>query len=133
MKKSLITTLSLLGIVLVMSSIQSCYNDNEEALYGPTSTGTCDTAAVKFSTFVSTIIAPKCATAGCHNASTAAAGANLSSYTAIKAYITNNKDFFLGSIKHTAGFSQMPKGGSKMASCDIAKIEAWIKAGMLNN
>lgn len=78
-------------------------------------------------------MAAQCATAGCHNAATASAGANLSTYTAIKTYITNSKDFFIGSIKHTSGFSAMPKGGTKLATCDISKIESWINAGMLNN
>jgi hypothetical protein len=27
----------------------------------------------------------------------------------------------------------MPQGGSKLADCDITKIERWITNGMLNN
>lgn len=75
----------------------------------------------------------QCATSGCHNTATASAGANLSGYTTTKSYITNNKDLFIGSIKHISGFSAMPKGGNKMATCDISKIESWINAGMPNN
>ena len=78
-------------------------------------------------------MAAQCATSGCHNAATASAGANLSGYATIKSYITSNKDFFIGSIKHTSGFSAMPKGSNKLATCDISKIESWINAGMLNN
>ena len=132
MKKSVLITLTILSSILLSTSIQSCYTDNEEELYG-TSTATCDTSGVKFSTNVLPLMNAQCATSGCHNAATAAAGANLSTYTSIKSYITNGKEFFLGSIKHTSGFSAMPKGGSKMAACDIAKIETWINAGMLNN
>ena len=132
MKKSVLITLTILGSILLSTGIQSCYTDNEEELYG-TSTTTCDTTAGKFATNVQPLMNAQCATAGCHNASSAAAGANLSSYTSIKSYITNQKDFFIGSIKHTSGFNAMPKGGSKMATCDIAKIESWINAGMLNN
>jgi hypothetical protein len=133
MKKSLLITLTIFSCIILSTSIQSCYYDHEDTLYGTTTSGTCDTSSVKFSTIVQPLMNTQCATSGCHNATTAAAGANLSSHTAIKSYITNNKDFFIGSIKHTSGYSQMPKGGSKMAVCDITKIEVWIRAGMLNN
>jgi hypothetical protein len=132
MKKKFLITLTVFCAILSVTSIQSCYYDNEEELYG-TSSATCDTASVKYATVVKPLIDAQCATSGCHNASTASAGANLSTYTTTKSYITNAKDFFVGSIKHTSGFSAMPKGGSKMATCDIAKIESWITAGMPNN
>ena len=132
MKKTILITLSFLGSILLSISIQSCYNDNEEVLYG-TSTTTCDTAIGTYTKNVLPIMNAQCATSGCHNTATASAGANLSGYTTTKSYITNNKDLFIGSIKHTSGFSAMPKGGNKMATCDISKIESWINAGMPNN
>lgn len=132
MKKTVLITLTIFSVILLSTTIQSCYYDNEEELYG-TSSATCDTASVKYATVVKPLIDVQCATSGCHNASSASAGANLSTYTATKSYITNAKEFFVGSIKHTSGFSAMPKGSSKMATCDIAKIESWIIAGMPNN
>jgi hypothetical protein len=127
--KSIITLL-----FFTILTLTACYNDNEEELYSTTPPTTCDlTTVVKFSTVVSPIIAPKCATSGCHNASSRAAGINLATYDAIKSYITTSKAVFLGSIKHESSFSNMPKGDAKLASCDIQKIESWITAGMLNN
>jgi hypothetical protein len=130
-------TFFLIPFVLVLVSIfstQSCYYDKEDILYkGGTTTTTCDTTTAKFATFVSPLIASKCATSGCHNAASASAGANLSTITSIKAYITTNKAAFLGSIKFSNSFSNMPKGGSKLPDCDIKKLEVWINAGMLNN
>ena len=132
MKKALSLTLTVFCAILLSTSIQSCYRYNEQSLYGSTVT-TCDTAGVKYSTTVTNIIAPQCATSGCHNASSASAGCNLSSYATTKTYITNNKDFFLGSINYTAGYSKMPKGGSQLSACDRTKITNWINAGMPNN
>ena len=132
MKKTIFITLSILGSVLMSTGIQSCYFDSEEELYG-TSITTCDPEVGTYSKNVLPIMNAQCATAGCHNAVTASAGANLSGYAATKSYITNSKDFFIGSIKHTSGFSIMPKGGNKLATCDISKIESWINAGMPNN
>lgn len=132
MKKTLFITLTIFCAIILATTVQSCYYDNEEYLYRSSST-TCDTTSAKFATFVSPIIASQCATSGCHNASSASAGADLSSYAKIKSYITNNKDLFLGSINYTSGYSKMPKGGSQLSACDRTKITNWINAGMLNN
>lgn len=133
MKKTFFVAITILGSILLSTSIQSCYYDSEEELYGLPSSTTCDSTAGKFATNVFPIMSAQCATSGCHNAVTASAGANFSNYATIKSYITNSKDFLLGSIKHTSGFSAMPKDGSKLATCDISKIESWINAGMPNN
>ena len=132
MKNTFRITLTIIGSILLSTYFQSCYNDNEEDLYGA-STTVCDTAVGTYTKSVLPIMNAQCATSGCHNAATASAGANLSGYATTKAYITNSKDFFLGSIKHTSGFSVMPKGGNKIPTCDISKIESWINAGMPNN
>jgi hypothetical protein len=128
-------TKSLLSITFIsIVMLSACYRDNEEELYGTTPTTTCDlTTAVKFSTVVSPIITGQCGTSGCHSATSKAAGINLGNYDATKAYITTSKVDFLGSIKHESGYSKMPKGNSKMADCDISKIENWINAAMPNN
>jgi hypothetical protein len=133
MKKAFLLIPLALICVFVLTT-QSCYYDNEEFLYGTGgSTATCDTTTAKFAAFASPLIVSKCGTSGCHNAATASSGANLSTYTSIKAYITANKAAFLGSINHSNAFSNMPKGGAKLAACDIKKLEVWINAGMQNN
>ena len=134
MKKAFFLIPIILTFVLVLST-QSCFYDNEQDLY-PTSTTTptnCDTTNAKFAAFASPLIVSKCGISGCHNAASSSAGANLSTYTSIKAYITSNKAAFLGSIKHTSSYSSMPQGSTKLADCDIKKLEIWITAGMLNN
>jgi hypothetical protein len=134
MKKILFSFLFCSSLVAVSTLVDSCYYDKESELYGTTTgTTTCDTAATKFATFVSPLITSSCASSSCHSATTKASGINLSSYTTIKTYITGSKAAFLGSIKRTSGYSPMPQGGSKLAACDITKIEAWITAGMQNN
>jgi uncharacterized membrane protein len=87
--------------------------------------GICDTANIKFSTFVYPIIQNKCQ--GCHVYTAPV----LNNYTQIKASIQSGK--FSGSINHTSGFSTMPKGTNKLPDCELNKINAWIKAGASNN
>jgi hypothetical protein len=129
-----ILTSAILIVLFSATMLTSCYNDSEEALYGSTPTGTCDlTTAVKFSTVVSPIISSKCATSGCHSTTSKAAGINLGTYDAIKAYTNSSKAVFLGSIKRESSYSAMPKGDAKLPDCDISKIESWITAGTPNN
>jgi hypothetical protein len=105
----------------------------EAELYPNTGISTCDSTTAKFGAFVSPLIVSKCATSGCHNSSTASASVNLDGYTNIKNYILKNKSVFFGSINHNPGFSSMPKGGIKLSSCEITKLQVWVNAGLMNN
>jgi hypothetical protein len=132
MKNKILTFAALLAIFGVFS-LPSCYYDVESELYPDTGTATCDTTTAKFGAFVSPLMASKCATSGCHNSTTASAGVNLDGYTNIKNYMSKNQSVFFGSINHSSGFSAMPKGGTKLSSCDINKLQIWFNAGLLNN
>ena len=44
-----------------------------------------------------------------------------------------NTGLVLPAIKHANGVPPMPNGMPKLNDCDIAKIEAWINAGMPEN
>ncbi|MDP4933751.1 MAG: hypothetical protein NWR30_03495 [Salibacteraceae bacterium] len=111
--------------------IQKWINQGAKNLSCDDSTGQggCDTSNVTFSAFVNPLIGQQCL--GCHNASSANGGINLQGYTNVKTYVDNGK--FLGSIKHTSGYSPMPQNQAKMDDCTIAKLEAWINNGALNN
>ena len=120
-------------VFLFIATSQSCYYDVESELYPTTGTTSCDTSSAQFASFVSPLIASKCATSGCHNSTTASAGVNLDGYTAIKNYISKSQSTFFGSINQTSGYSAMPKGGTKFSTCEITKLQVWVNAGMLNN
>ena len=131
--KNKILTITVLFVVIGIFSLPSCYYDVESELYPDNGSVTCDTTNAKFGAFVSPLMVSKCATSGCHNASTASAGVNLDGYTSIKNYMSKNQSVFFGSINHNSGFSAMPKGGTKLSSCDIKKLQVWFNAGLLNN
>ena len=134
MKKILFPFILCGSIVGVSTLVESCYYDKESELYPTkTTTTTCDTTNAKFAAFVSPLVAASCATSNCHSTTRQAAGINLGTYTAIKAYITADKATFLGSIDRTSGYSAMPQGSGKLADCDIKKLKTWINAGTLND
>ena len=92
-------------------------------------TATCDTVNVTFSTSVSLVLKTYCV--GCHSAASPSAGIDLSTYAAVKVYATNGR--LVGSITHAAGYKPMPSSTSKLGACEINQIKAWVTKGMLNN
>ena len=89
----------------------------------------CDTTAVSFSVTVFPTLKTYCT--GCHSGTTPSAGIDLNSHAAVKVYAANGK--LMGSINHTAGYKPMPSSTSKLGSCEISQIKAWIAEGTLNN
>jgi hypothetical protein len=89
----------------------------------------CDTTQFKFAADIQPIINNWCV--GCHSTSNAGGGYDLSNYTGIVNSNANNR--FLGSIKHSAGYSAMPQNGNQLSGCQISKIQSWINAGYPNN
>jgi uncharacterized membrane protein len=89
----------------------------------------CDSNTYTFSGAVQNIISTKCQ--GCHSGTAAGGGIDLTTYTNVKAQVTNGK--LWGSVNFLAGYSAMPKNGTKISDCELAQIRKWIAAGALNN
>lgn len=116
------------SLLLVMASVvftAGCYYDNEEDLYG--APGGCDTTDVRYAGDVLAILQNQCYS--CHAVSSNVAGSPFDTYATLKPYA---QDSTLLSRINTPGPGQMPPTGL-MNACDRQKIEAWIKAGALDN
>jgi hypothetical protein len=113
-------------IVILAGLIQGCYYDDQDIL-DPNRT-VCDTAIVTYSGTVNPLLSAYCT--GCHSGANAPSNIKLDSYTGVKA-ITSQR--LLGTITHSAGFSPMPKNGTRLSDCNIAKIRKWITEGAQNN
>ena len=119
----------LLVSVFLSLSLASCESKNEEEQFGIV---VCDDSQVTLSGTIKPILQTNCY--ACHSvssASTAGAGINLESFPSLQNRATNGS--LLGSIKHSSGYSPMPKGAGKISSCDIKLIETWIKKGANND
>jgi uncharacterized membrane protein len=88
-----------------------------------------DTVNITYTLSVKPIIANKCQ--GCHSGSNPQGGIDLSSYTSVKAQVTNGK--LWGSVNWDPGFSAMPKNGNKLTTCELTQIRKWINLGAPNN
>ena len=95
-----------------------------------TDSNACDTADYSFSGFIVPLLTDN-GCKGCHQGSVPSGGVGLDDYTGVKAAVDNGS--LLGSISHANGFSNMPKGGNKLDSCSIAKVELWINGGAKND
>jgi hypothetical protein len=105
----------------------SCYIDKEDELYPDAPD--CDVTNVTYSQTVAPILQNNCN--GCHNAVSQSGGIITDNYADLQTIINNGK--FRGSINHLSGYSPMPKGGGKLSSCDLEKINTWLDAGASNN
>lgn len=90
---------------------------------------TCDTTDYSYSGRIQKTLQTWCV--GCHNASSAGGGYDLSDYAGVVNSISNNK--LLGSLKHLPNYKPMPKNTNALQACEINAIEKWIAAGNLNN
>jgi cytochrome c553 len=85
----------------------------------------CDTTNFTYSSRVSNVMKAWCT--GCHNATSAGGGFDLSNYQGVVNAAANNK--LMGSIKHTSGYLAMPQSGGQLQQCDIDAIQKWINKG----
>jgi hypothetical protein len=115
-----------IGIV----ALAGCYNDKADQLY-PSNTNSCDTATVSFAADIAPVLQQKCATSGCHDATTIQSGYNFANYSGAKLAADNKR--LLGAIRWESGFSQMPKGMPKLDDCSINKITRWVNQGAQQN
>jgi len=124
--------IKMLVIPVMMMMLSSCYYDNEEYLYP--ATANCDTDNMSYANDVWPVINASCT--GCHSGANPSGGIKLENYTDVSAAGAigeGNYGSLYGAISHASGNSPMPKNGTKLSDCTIAKIKAWIDQGMLDN
>jgi hypothetical protein len=115
-----------LFFAILAVSLSSCYYDSEEDLYPSTA---CSTENVSYTNDVQPILINSCLS--CHNNTDRQGNITLETHEDVVIYVNNGS--FLGSIKHASGYKAMPQNATKLDDCRIAKVEAWITAGALNN
>ncbi len=116
-------------IIFILASTTtfgSCYYDVEEEIYP---TLDCSTTGVTYSGVVEPLLKSKCYK--CHDAANNSGNITLEGFANLKKYVDSGH--LLGSIKHSPGYSQMPKNEAKLVDCDIQKIETWVTEGALQN
>lgn len=117
-------------LFLGVLSQMSCAYHSEEELYPNT---TCDTTGtISYTNQLKPILTSSCN--NCHAqtvATTSGGGVILDDYTNLKIWVDSGH--LLGSITHNSAFSAMPKGGSKLSDCSIAKFQKWVNNGAPNN
>lgn len=112
-------------IVFILSIVffYSCYNDNEEELYGPVS---CDVSAITYTNDVLPIINTSCATAGCHVSGGTGSG-DFTNYTELKAKVDN------GSFENRVLIQKNMPPSTPLTDCELQILQAWVDNGALNN
>lgn len=89
----------------------------------------CDTVTVSFANHILPNIQTNCL--GCHSANQPGGGIALTNHAQIAQSASAGR--LMGSIRHVAGFSPMPKNGTKLSNCQITQFKKWIENGTPNN
>ena len=106
---------------LLAAMIASCTPEGDLTTYD------CSSTAPTYTAIIKPVLDAKCATSGCHNASSAKSGFDLSTYATCK---TASEDAaFRGAIQHISGFSNMPRGGDKLDEPTVKIISCWVQNG----
>jgi mono/diheme cytochrome c family protein len=114
----------LLLLVFVVA-LFSCRYDSEEALLGLVD---CDTAGVRYSVQINSILQSRCFE--CHGGNaTRGAGLKLGEYAVLKQVADNG--LLLDAV--TRQVNRMPKGRQPLNACEIAQIRNWVNNGAPNN
>lgn len=115
---------SLVILLLISCFLHTCKKNGLE-------TFDCTGTIATYTGTVKNILDTKCATSGCHSATSNAAGITLSSYASAKSIAGQDK--FLGSIQHKSGFDKMPQGGAKLDDATIKTLSCWVQNGTPEN
>ena len=114
--KYLLISFSLLGFILF-----ACKKDKVSVL-------ACSDN-VSYSADIYPLIMSNCSTSGCHDATSAASGYDLTNYTSI----SSNANIILQVLNHEPGVTAMPFGQPKLVDSIIAKVECWVANGSIEN
>lgn len=87
----------------------------------------CSGLSPTYTADIKPILDASCAKSGCHDATTAQNGVNLSTYASASA--VSQQDRFLGVIQHRAGFPQMPDDGPKLPASEVELLTCWVQSG----
>jgi uncharacterized membrane protein len=114
---------------LTAQQIQIIYSWIQQGAQNLVCENMCDSSSFTYSGAIRPLVQNKCQ--GCHSGTNAQGGIDLSTYTLLKAKVTDGK--LWGSINQLPGFSPMPKNGTKLSDCEIKQFQKWIAAGSPNN
>ena len=103
---------------------QACKKDNIPSS-NYTATANCSGTTPVYVTDIKPILDNHCATSGCHNSSSSAAGIRLDDFSNAKNEFMNGKA--LCTVYHDC--TPMPQGKAKLSDSDILLLTCWVKDG----
>ncbi len=111
------------------SQIDLIYTWIQQGALNNTCSNICDTTNVTFSGKIFPLIQNNCL--GCHSGASPSGQVDLGNHQNIATIAGTGR--LMGAIRHDAGFAAMPRGGNKLADCQITQVRLWIEGGSLNN
>lgn len=123
--RSLIAFIALFAIIAFVSCKKNKDNPDYAAIANCSSIAD---SSNRYTNSIKTLLDTRCATSGCHNASSAG-GINVSDYAGAKNAFQNHNA--LCSVHHGNGCSPMPGMGAKLSDTELNKLDCWVQNGFL--
>ncbi|MBL0314618.1 MAG: hypothetical protein IPP69_02140 [Flavobacteriales bacterium] len=116
------------GVFILISSLNSCYYDNEAYLY---SSVNCTDTTYTYTGRIKAIVDQNCATADCHAGTNPSSNIGLETYDQVFDNMENGE--FLCTIYQNSGCNPMPKNASKLDACALDAFTKWKERGYPEN
>lgn len=133
----------ILSPIIISIVLIGCYYDKADVINPNAAYIGCDTTKISYSSSIAPIISDNGCNV-CHGSSAAASsggGIILDNFSGVRATVTAGQ--LIPSVRQDPtcstcvppypNYEIMPKGGSKISSCSINKIIAWVNQGAQNN
>lgn len=118
-----------LSAVILICLVSACSSDSEEELY---QVSNCDTTLISFQSDILPIMEENCIS--CHGGVTPSAGLLLENYDQISSSAKNNSSGgMINRIERDESDPRLMPMGTKLPTCQISQIKAWVNQGSLNN
>ncbi|AHJ99050.1 hypothetical protein [Hymenobacter swuensis] len=121
------------GLLLLLAGLlttSACTYDSVEDLLGSAPLApACDSTAVSFTGTIAPLLQQQCVS--CHNNALRNGNVSLETYAQVQQVAADGR--LLGVVTHAPGYPAMPQNQPQLATCDVARLRQWVRAGMPNN
>ncbi|MDQ2769820.1 MAG: cytochrome c [Bacteroidota bacterium] len=116
---------ALAALALALSGGGCTYSHGSEP--GPCNDPTPSTYAA----VIAPIVAQNCL--ACHGSTVYQTLGGGNDYSSYQSFTRLSAAYLMSSVRHEPGADPMPKGGTQLSDCDLARLQAWVDAGRPNN
>lgn len=124
------TVVALPFFLLFVIALPSCKKkkDNPDYAAEADCSGIADSSN-RYTNSIKALVDLKCATSGCHDATSAEQGIDMSTYAGTKSAFQNHNG--LCAVHHGNDCQPMPQNGAQLSDAELKKLDCWVQNGYM--